>query len=102
VHEKDIALQNEESNLDISLVLRNRPALTYYQQSLVFRELADQTRKVNSEVCKLIRYIEPSVTESERLHLERESVLVRRVKPTLTQRSIELAKMSSIDLSIFT
>lgn len=70
------------------------------QRAKALKNLSKQARKITGEICKLNRYIEVSGNADEMEKLERESKLVRRVKPLLSQRSISMDKLSIVDLQL--
>ena len=71
----------------------------------MLRRITNETQKVIREIKKLNSYIElyKSANQSDQTtfdmeKLERESKLVRRIKPMLSQRSYSLERLNKIDL----
>ena len=92
MNDKDSAKKIEESILEPSIMIHDHSLIQKLHRNKVFRNLTNATRKVTSEVAKLNRYLEVfdlkdfpiEQFQDEKEKLERESRLVRRVKPMLT------------------
>lgn len=79
-------------------MLRDTSLLQKQQRTRVITNLVKQVRKIGGEISKLNRYMQSSGEDMERL--ERESKLVRRIKPLLSQRSFSIDKLSAVDLNL--
>ena len=92
--------------MDPCLFLRDWELSESYSMNKVLYYIIRSVRFANKDLSKLSLYLElpqdeDEWTRLERARLERESALVRQVKPMLAQRSFSMGELTKVDLSVF-